>query len=150
MISLREFILLESKYEMMDISIKNIFKELNKKEKEKDFLSDNIEKQEKLDGIKATLIHIDNTGDYTKDWIVAYKGTIIYPSEVHKLGSIEKVKKESYGESQFAFIWDKLKKANYKSLPLNQEFFVEFLVKKATVMSSYSNLNGILLASSKT
>ena len=27
MISLREFILLESKYEMMDISIKNIFKE---------------------------------------------------------------------------------------------------------------------------
>ena len=37
--------------------------------------------------------------DYTKDWIVAYKGTIIYPSEVHKLGSIEKVKKESYGES---------------------------------------------------
>ena len=150
MISLREFILLESKYEMMDISIKNIFKELNKEEKVKDFLSDNIEIQEKLDGIKATLIHIDNTGDYTKDWIVAYKGTIIYPSEVHKLGSIEKVKKESYGESQFAFIWDKLKKANYKSLPLNQEFFVEFLVKKATVMSSYSNLNGILLASSKT
>ena len=143
-------LILESKYEMMDISIKQLSKEINTEEKIRNFLEDNIEIQSKEDGIKCTLIHTANTGDYKRDWIVAYKGTIIYPSEVDKLGDIDKVEKEGIGESQFSFIWDKLKKANYKSLPISQEFFVEFLVKKPTVMSNYSKLDGVLLASSKT
>ena len=96
---LRSFLanlILESKYEMMDISIKQLSKEINTEEKIRNFLEDNIEIQSKEDGIKCTLIHTANTGDYKRDWIVAYKGTIIYPSEVDKFGDIDKVEKEGY------------------------------------------------------
>ena len=76
MISLREFILLESKYEMMDISIKNIFKELNKEEKVKDFLSDNIEIQE-IDYKQLEIDFVANKGN-NKIYINYYNGNDVY------------------------------------------------------------------------
>lgn len=133
---------------MIDLSIKNLFKVLDNQDKIKDFLNQDIEIEEKLDGIKVTLIHRSNTNNYKKDWIVAYKGTIIYPEEIKF--SLEQIKKESIGESQFLYIFNKLKNSDYSSLPINTEYFVEFLVKKDTLMSSYDNLNAVLLASSKT
>ena len=100
--------------------------------------------EEKYDGTKLTLIRNSEefSNDYRKNWIVAYKSYIIYPEEVENVDR-SKIKKDSIGISQYAFVHDLLKKSqnNLKDIPKNTEFFVEFIMSKH---------NLVLLAYSKT
>lgn len=132
--------------DMLDISILNIDKYLTSDKRKDDFLYNKVKIEEKLDGVKVTIIHVDKTGDYKKDFIVAYKSNIIYPDEFEYV--VKSRAKESINNSQFTFIFDILKKCNSSSIPLNMEFFVEFLMKKPTLQHKYKKLGAVLLAHS--
>jgi len=69
---------------VLDISIKSVDKAITSKKKASDFVRTPFRVLEKIDGTKLTLIRNDepfNPEDYTKNWIVSYKGRIIYPTE---------------------------------------------------------------------
>ena len=69
---------------MLDISIKALDKSITSKKKAIDFIKKHVRVVEKIDGTKLTLIRNDepfDPDDYTKNWIVSYKGRIIYPTE---------------------------------------------------------------------
>lgn len=133
---------------MIDISIQSAEKYLTSDKKLKEFLESPVKIYEKLDGIKIDLYHIDNTGIPEKDWVVGYKGNIIYSSEFEYLSDIQ-IKNSSISGSQFKFIFDYLKKVDSKSIPVNYEFFTEYLMRKPSLLSNYKyNHRLVLLACS--
>lgn len=101
---------------------------------------------EKYDGVKVSLIR--NTSDYDKDnyannWIVAYKGNIIYPSEFEYVDSIS----DTIGSSQFTALHDLLKSRNHElcDIPRNMEFQVEFIMNKPTLTRNYEKFHVMYL-----
>lgn len=133
---------------MIDVSIQSAEKYLTSDKKLKEFLESPVKIYEKLDGIKINLYHIDNTGIPEKDWVVGYKGNIIYSSEFEYLSDIQ-IKNSSISGSQFKFIFDYLKKVDSKSIPVNYEFFTEYLMRKPSLLSNYKyNHRLVLLACS--
>jgi len=135
--------------DQLDISIQAASKYLTNDKKKEQFLSTPVKVEVKFDGIKITLVYKDNTGDYTKDWIVSYKGEIQYPEEFD-FAADNSIKKSSIANAQFKLVFDHLKKItpNMGKIPLNTEFFVEFLMKKPTLSSNYTKHGMILIASS--
>ncbi len=131
--------------DQIDISILNANKYLTSQSRKEAFIYDKVKVEEKYDGIKVTIVHIDKTGDYKQDFIVSYKSNIIYPDEF-EYAVKSKIRPESINNSQFTYIFDILKKCDSKSLPLNYEFFVEFLMKKPTLQHKYKKIGAILLA----
>lgn len=170
--SFRTF-LTEKQEGMLDISIPSFFKWLkidlaklspgtkayqNANDKIGSVLSGSFKIEEKVDGVKLSLIRNDtefDPTDYTKNWIVSYKTFILYPFE-HEDIDLEKVKVPSnYGNSQYKLIHNRLAKVHAKlgSIPKNTEFFLEFLMRKPTLTRSYDEKNihnVIFLASSPT
>lgn len=133
---------------MLDISILNVTKYLTSDKRKIDFLYNPVSIEEKFDGVKVSLFHVNNTGDYTKDFILAYKTNIIYPNEFDYVVK-SKVRRESINNSQFLYLFDILK--DFKGqLPLNYEFFIEFLMNKPTLSHQYKRLGAVLIAYSKT
>jgi len=104
----------------LDISIQAASKYLTNNKKKEEFLSTPVTVELKFDGIKTNLIYKDNTGDYTKDWIVSYKGDIQYPG-ANDFASTTAIKKSSIANAQFKIIFDYLKKVtpNISGIPLN-------------------------------
>ena len=94
----------------LDISIPELKHTLTNELKCKTFLTMPVTIEEKYDGTKLTLIRNsqDYSKDYRKNWIVAYKSFIIYPEEFENIDR-SKIKKESIGISQYAFVHDILK-----------------------------------------
>lgn len=135
--------------DMLDISILSAEKYLISDKRKQDFIFNNVTIYEKIDGIKVSIIKVDNTGDYKKDFIVSYKTNIIYPDEFEHVVK-SKVKSESINNSQFVIIFDMLSKCDYRAIPLNYEFFVEFLIKKPTLQHKYDKKGVVLLAYSPT
>lgn len=135
--------------DQLDISILNIDKYLTSDKRKDSFLFNPVEIEEKFDGVKISLFHIDNTGDYTKDFILSYKTNIIYPNEFDYVNK-SRVRKESINNSQFIYLFDILKRSNYTSLPIGYEFFIEFLMNKPTLSHQYKRLGAVLIAYSKT
>ena len=138
----------------LDISIPELKHTLTNELKCKAFLTMPITIEEKYDGTKLTLIRNsqDYSKDYRKNWIVAYKSFIIYPEEVENIDR-SKIKKDSIGISQYAFVHDILKNSQdkLKDIPKNTEFFVEFIMDKPTITRNYNiKHNLVLLAYSKT
>jgi len=135
--------------DMIDISVLSATKYLTSQKKKEWFLSEPCKVEVKVDGLKITLIHKDSTGDYTKDWIVAYKNVIQYPQEFD-FASTTSIKKDSIGNAQFKVIFDYLEKITptLSGIPLSTEFFIEFLGNKPTLSSNYKGKKFILLASS--
>ena len=135
--------------DQLDISIQAASKYLTKKKKKEEFVSTPVKVEVKFDGVKITLVYKDTTGDYTKDWIVSYKGEIQYPEEFD-FAATSTIKRSSIANAQFKIIFDHLKKItpNMPKIPLNTEFFVEFLMKKPTLSSNYTKHGMILIASS--
>jgi len=135
--------------DQLDISIQAAKKYLTSDKKKQDFLSTPVKVEVKFDGVKITLVYKDNTGDYTKDWIVSYKGDIQYP-EAFDFAANSTIKKSSIANAQFKIVFDHLKKITptLGKIPLNTEFFVEFLMKKPTLSSNYTKHGMILIASS--
>jgi cytidyltransferase-like protein len=135
--------------DQLDISIQAASKYLTSDKKKEEFLITPVKVEVKYDGIKITLIYKDNTGDYRKDWIVSYKGEIQYP-EAFDFAADSSIKKSSIANAQFKIVFDHLKKItpNMSKIPLNTEFFIEFLMKKPTLSSNYTKHGMILIASS--
>ena len=135
--------------DQLDISILALNKVLTDENKISDFLNKHIHIEAKSDGIKISLFHIDNSGDYKKDFIVAYKGNIIYPEEFDFVSDYQ-AKNRSINNAQIKLIWNHLKDIDSSKLPLNYEFFLEFLMKKPTLSNNYTKKGLILIAYSKT
>jgi len=79
------------------------------------------------------------------NWIVSYKGHILYSSEFEH--NTPEESKTSIGSSQYRFIFDKLKNVDTDKLPKGYQFFCEYLIKKPTLMSNYTKLYNLILLS---
>ncbi len=136
---------------MLDISIKALDKSITSKKKAIDFIKKHVKVVEKIDGTKLTLIRNDepfDPDDYTKNWIVSYKGRIIYPTEFKGLESRDQeIKASALGTSQYKFVHDHLRKVHSGtgSIPLDTEFFIEFVQNKPTVTRDYGSKHGMFL-----
>ena len=144
----------------MDISIKNLKKYIFEPKTESlrlkranEILSQNMVITEKVDGTKLTLVRTQQVDkvDYTKNWVVAYKGTVLYAKEFAHLGDKEKgdISQSSVGIGQYSMIFDHLAKINNKinSIPKSTEFSVEFAQNKDTLTRTYVNKGGLFLRS---
>lgn len=134
----------------LDISIQAASKYLTSDKKKEEFISTPVRVEMKYDGVKITLVYKDNTGDFTKDWIVAYKGEIQYPDEFD-FASTDSIKKSSIANAQFKLVFDHLEKItpNLGNIPKDTEFFIEMLMKKPTLSSEYTKHGMIIIAASK-
>lgn len=143
----------------MDISIQNIKSyvfdlktESLRIKRANELLSSNITITEKVDGTKLTLVRTTaSDADYTKNWIVSYKGQILNAKEFAHVSDKEKqnITKISIGRSQYAIIFDHLKSINSRagSIPSNTEFSIEFAQNKDTLTRTYERLGGMFLRS---
>ena len=138
--SLRNFLI---EADMLDISIQSADKFLSSASKIDEFLSSRVTVEEKLDGVKITIVKKENNGDIN-DYIFSYKENIIYSTEFDYQPNT-KIKKESIGNSQFKLIFDHFKKLPKNSIPVNTELFVEFLMNKPTLSSNYTAKHKMVL-----
>lgn len=130
---------------MLDISIPQVTAKFRTAETLLGFMKTPCKIEAKTDGVKLTLVKLDNTGTLD-DWIVAYKGSIFYRGEFD-YQSLEG-KDVTIGNSQFDKVFDHLEKLNasdYSGIPNNTEIFCEFLVSKNTVMSEYTKTGTMIL-----
>jgi hypothetical protein len=116
------------------------------------FLGDpSVKIEEKIDGTKLTLIRRNNEFDpsnYAKNWIIAYKGNVIFPGEAKGLSSREKeVREKSSGVAQYSLVHDHMAKVhpNTASIPQGTEFFLEFVQRKPTISRDYPQKHGLFL-----
>jgi len=133
---------------VMDIGIKQL-KSILKKESDIDtFLSSEVKIEEKTDGVKIQLFlknDASNKKPLSENWIVAYKGNVLSKSEFGYNDDEEA--KQSLGASQYKFIFDILEKVDVDKLPKGYQFFCEYLIKKPTLMSNYTDLYNLILLS---
>lgn len=136
---------------MLDISIKALDKAITNKKKAFEFIKKHVKVSEKIDGTKLTLIRNDepfDPSDYSKNWIVSYKGKVIYPTEFQGLEKREKeIRASALGTSQYKFVHDHLRKVHpgTSAIPADTEFFVEFVQNKPTVTRDYASKHGLYL-----
>lgn len=135
--------------DVIDISMKQLNDRLKNTSGIKSFLKSDITIEEKTDGVKVQLILKDDADikkPYYENWIISYKGNVIYPGEFDYQDD-ETIKKESIGSSQFKFIFNYLKDNNISIgvLPKGYQFFCEYLIKKPTLMSQYTDLYKLIL-----
>lgn len=108
---------------------------------------------EKIDGTKLTLVRTNETNadDYSVNWIVAYKGSVLYGSEFAHLSDKdrENIKSQSIGIGQYVWVFDHLKEINsvISSIPTNTEFSVEFAQNKDTLSRTYERFGDMFLRS---
>lgn len=140
--------LISEAQDRIDTSILNIDKYLTSDRRKDEFLYSPCTITQKTDGIKTTIIRVSKTGDCLKDFVVAYKNNIIYPSEFEYAG-LQKIKLNSINTSQFRILFEHLKKYDLSQIPTGIEFFVEFALKKPTLSSNYTKHGFVLLACSK-
>jgi len=144
----------------MDISIKNLKNyifdpktESLRLKRASEIIHQHVVITEKVDGTKLTLVRTNRAADpdYTKNWIVSYKGAILSAKEFAHLNDKEKsdISTTSVGIGQYSIIFDHLKKINNKinSIPLSTEFSIEFAQNKDTLTRTYENKGGMFLRS---
>jgi hypothetical protein len=136
---------------MLDISIKALDKAMTSKKKALDFIRKHVRALEKIDGTKLTLIRNDEPFDpknYLKNWIIGYKGKVIYSTEFKGLEDRdEEIKTSSIGTSQYKLVHDHMRRVHSgtASIPPNTEFFVEFVQNKPTITRDYGSKGGMFL-----
>ena len=130
--------------DQLDISILSAQKYLTTDKKKEEFLSTPCKIEAKTDGVKVTIIKVDETGDYSKDYIFAYKGNVLYIPEFDYVSST-RTKKESVGASQFKLIFDHFSKLPKNNIPVGTELFIEYLMRKSTLSSNYDRPHGMVL-----
>lgn len=143
----------------MDISIKNlnsyVFEpklESKRLERANEIVALDLVATEKVDGTKLTLVRTKLIDDnYEKNWIVSYKGSVLYASEFSHLSSDDRknVADKSVGIGQYAIVFDHLKNINknIKNIPMSYEFSVEFAQNKDTLTRTYVQKGGMFLRS---
>ena len=127
----------------LDISILAANKFLNSSKKLEWFFNTPVEIEAKTDGVKVTALKIADSGDLS-DWIIAYKGHILY-SEEFNYNSDDNIKKSSIGSSQFKIVLDHFKSLGKTSIPVGTELQLEYLMRKPTLSSNYERPHGIVL-----
>ena len=127
----------------LDISILAANKFLNSNKKLEWFFNTPVEIEAKTDGVKVTALKIADDGDLS-DWIIAYKGHILY-SEEFNYNSDDSIKKSSIGSSQFKIVLDHFKSLGKTSIPVGTELQLEYLMRKPTLSSNYERPHGIVL-----
>lgn len=136
---------------MLDISIKALTKAVTSAKGAADIVRKRIIAVEKIDGTKLTLIRNGekfDPKDYTKNWIVAYKGNILYPTEFVGLEKRSAdIAASALGTSQYKFVHDHLQiiHPGTREIPVNTEFFVEFVQNKPTITRDYAKKHGMYL-----
>ena len=98
--------------------------------------------EHKTDGVKLTIVKIQDEGTLD-DWLISYKGSLLYRGEFSYQGEIGR--QMTMGNSQFDAVFNHLEKLQKTDIPLNTELFIEFLVKKVTLMSEYSTTGQMIL-----
>lgn len=132
---------------MLDISIPQVTSKFKTTDQILDFMKSKIKIEAKTDGVKLTLVKINDTGTLD-DWIVAYKGQVFYRGEFEYIKDLALADQVSIGNSQFDKVFDHLetlKASDYNKIPNNTEIFCEFLVSKNTVMSNYTKTGTIIV-----
>lgn len=129
--------------DQLDISILAAGKYLTNEKKIEEFLTSPVVVEHKTDGVKLTIIKQANNGNLN-DYIFAYKGNVLYPSEFDYQPNT-KVKKDSIGASQFKTVFQHFDKLSKNSIPVGTELFVEFLMTKPTLSSNYSKKHKMVL-----
>lgn len=127
---------------MLDVSIKQLRAKYKTAEQLLNFMKSPSTVEHKTDGVKLTLIKVADEGTLD-DWMVSYKGSLFYRGEFDyqdTLGSVV-----SMGNSQFNQVFQHLATLGKTKIELNTEFFIEFLVKKVTVMSDYATTGQMIL-----
>ena len=134
--------LFESK-DQLDISILAADKVIKTESDIEDLLNTEVQIEHKTDGTKLTVVHVADKGNLG-DWIIAYKNQILYDAEFEYQDS-EEIAKKSIGASQYKLVFDHFKKLGKTGLPLNFEFAIEFLQRKPTLSSNYTNPHKMVL-----
>jgi len=129
---------------MLDISIQYADKYLSNDSKKEEFLTTPMYIEEKLDGVKLSLLKINNTGIAEQDWLMAYKNNLIFPDEFDFL-PLSHIKNKSIGSGQFSKFWLHLKKLRKTSIPVGTEIFCEALIRKPTLSAKYTKLHELVL-----
>jgi len=129
----------------LDISIQAAGKFLTSNKRIEDFFNADVIVEHKTDGVKITLMKIASNGTLD-DWIIAYKGNILYEGEF-EFAPKTNVKKKSIGASQFSFVVEHFADIakDTKKIPVGTELFVEFLMNKPTLSSNYTRKHGMIL-----
>lgn len=153
MIKFRQF-LNEGKGDMLDISLKEVGKVFKNEKQKADLLNTKVTVLEKYDGTKLSIIRNDQkySKNYEDNWIVAFKGNIMYPEEFRDVDG-KKIKSQSIGASQYKLVHQHLKKmhSKAKNVPRNTELFIEYMMNKPTLTRDYTHKHGmVLLATSPT
>lgn len=135
----------------LDISIKHLKKEINTDRKALEFINKKLQVEEKIDGTKLIIIRTDKDDkeNWYNNWIVAYKGNILYPEEFKYLSDKEKqnIKTGSIGISQYSIVFDRLRSINADSVPKNTGFSLEFAQNKETLTRTYNVTQALFLRS---
>ena len=144
----KEKIFNESKGQL-DISIQAAGKYLTKKDRINTFLNTTVKVEHKTDGVKITAVRTKekfDKNDFSNNWIIAYKGSVIYPGEFKHTKKSD-VKTTSIGASQFQFVVDHFQKMHQKGADIKPgtELFVEFLMNKPTLSSDYHTKHKMVL-----
>ena len=136
----------EAKGDMLDISIPAAGKWLTSEKRKQEFLTSQVIVEMKSDGTKISAYKKASTGNFEKDWIIAYKGNIFYDSEFN-FASDNQIKQSSIGAAQFKFVLEQFKKVvkQAKSIPTGTELFIEYIMKKPTLMSDYKRNHKMIL-----
>lgn len=132
----------ESK-DMLDISIMSADKFLTSASKIEKFLSSNVSIEAKTDGVKLTVLKVADNGNLD-DYIFAYKGNILYYNEFN-YQSLNKIKSESIGASQFKLVFDHFEKLEPNTIPVGTELQIEYLMSKPTLSSNYKYKHRMVL-----
>ena len=128
---------------MLDISILSADKFLTSNAKIEKFLTSNVTIEAKTDGVKLTVLKVADNGNLD-DYIFAYKGNILYYDEFN-YQSLNKIKTESIGASQFKLVFDHFEKLESNSIPIGTELQIEFLMSKPTLSSNYKHKHQMVL-----
>lgn len=127
---------------MLDISIHNLDKV---SEKYQDLvMSTPVSVESKSDGVKVNVFKVNDTGTYEYDYVVSYKGEIMYPYE-HTFLSTENIKEHSIANSQFRLLHRYLSQYTKNDLKVGTELFIEFLMNKPTLSSKYERPHAMVL-----
>jgi len=112
-----------------------------------EFLSTKFKVTPKYDGVKLTLWRNAEpfNEDYNQNWVVAYKNQVLHPEEFRGLDR-QKIENESIGISQYAIVHDFLaeKHRTLIDIPIEHEFFIEFIMRKPTVTRDYEKFHSLI------
>lgn len=133
----------------LNISIKNVDKVVKDEKTASELINQEVTIYGKYDGTKLSLLRTDAVWDETQWWkmfIVSYKGNVIYGTEYADIADGTDLNK-TVGVSQYKSVIDHVSEnfKDWKSIPKNTEFFVEFLMNKPTLTRKYTKLRQLIL-----